>query len=79
MNDNDIPAPDHQTFCNDFVIQAVKFIMAEKDGNVAITLMAYILGNVAAFSTDPERIIKDTVTVARLVLAFFPMIEEDAT
>ena len=75
MNDNDIPAPDHDDLCNDFVIQAVKFIMAEEDGNVAIKLMAYILGNVAAKSTDPERVIEGTVTVSKLVLA---SIEEDA-
>ena len=51
-------------------------IMAEKDGNVAITLMAHILGNVAAKSTDPERVIEGTVTVSKLVLA---SIEGDAT
>ena len=76
MNDNDMLTPDHDDLCNEFVVKTVKFIMAEKDGNVAITLMAYILGNVAAKSTDPERVIEGTVTVSKLVLA---SIEGDAT
>jgi len=29
MNDNNIPAPDHDNLCDDFVIKAVDFIMAE--------------------------------------------------
>jgi len=41
--------------------------------------MAYILGNVAGKSTDPERIIKNTVAVARLVLASYEKITGDAT
>jgi len=79
MNDNNIPAPDHDKLCDDFVIKAVDFIMAEEDGNVAINLMAYILGIVAGASTDPERIIKDTVAVARFVLDSYAKIKGDAT
>jgi hypothetical protein len=79
MNDNNIPAPDHDNLCEDFVIKSVDFIMAEEDENAAINLMAYILGNVAGKSTDPKRIIKNTFAVALLVLASYAKIKGDAT